>query len=110
MAMKSKLKLSAKPKFKRVVSVPMPGNEAAVEVEFEFVGRGVRAYQQFLNDMADGAFKDDAELMQAFVCGWNLEDEFTDGNIGLLVDSYIGIVSLLLDVYSAELWKARAGN
>jgi hypothetical protein len=53
---------------------------------------------------------DDVDLVMAFAVGWELEDDFTTGNLQALGDEFGGAIKAILDAYDAAIFHGRMGN
>ena len=101
----AKLKLVAEPTFKAKVAIPVPGAEAA-DVEFTFKHRTRDQVTEWLGNHEAS----DVEIVKECTVAWDLDDEFTDENIGRLCQNYMGAGSSIVTTYLNELRGARAKN
>ena len=102
----AKLKLQPDPTFSAKVAIPVPGSDP-VEVEFTFRHRGRKELASFAESMKDSG---DADLIMSLATGWELEDEFTAENVGLLVENYYGAPNAVWTTYLDALTKAKDKN
>jgi len=102
----AKLKLVADPTFKGVVSIPVAGAEP-VNVEFTFKHRTKPALDEFVKSREG---KTDTESVLDTVIGWELSDEFTPENVGLLCDNYAGAGLAIFRAYIDQLIAGKAKN
>jgi Phage tail assembly chaperone len=103
----AKLKLVAAPTFRAKVGIPVAGGEA-VPIEFIFKHRTRDALDEFIRTRAEQ--RDDLESFLEIVEGWELEDEFTRENAGLLLQNYIGAALAVYRAYVEELVQAKLKN
>jgi hypothetical protein len=101
-----KLKLVADPTFRAKVGIPVAGGDA-VEVEMTFKHRTKKQLEEFVNSRAE---KSDVDSFMAMVEGWDLEDDFTKKNVGVLLENYIGAALQVYKTYVDQLVKAKLGN
>lgn len=102
----AKLKLQPDPTFNAKVAIHQPGAEP-VEVEFTFKHRGRKELAAFAKDMAGIS---DADLILALASGWELEDEFSAENIGILVENHYTAPTAIWMGYLDALTKAKEKN
>lgn len=102
----AKLKLTANPTFKAKVPVPIAG-DAAVDVEMTFKHRTKAALDKWISS-AEG--RSDVASFMDMVEGWELEDEFNEANVVLLLENYIGVGVAVLRTYVEQLVQAKAKN
>lgn len=101
----TKLKLAAEPTFKAKVSIPLPG-AAPADVEFTFKHRTRDQIVEWLEKRDTS----DIDSVKDCAIGWELDDEFTDENIGRLCQNYLGAGYAIVTTYLTELRGARAKN
>lgn len=102
----SKFELIASPTFKAKVGFPKAGGET-IDIELTFRHRTKKALDEFIKTRAD---KTDVESFLDMVSGWELDDEFTPGNVELLLENFIGVALATFERYLEELTKHRRGN
>ena len=102
----SKLKLVANPTFSSTVLIPVAGASPVAAV-FTFKHRTKAALDEFIASRAD---KSDGESFKAMVQAWDLECEFNDENIDLLLQNYIGSALATYRSYIDELVQAKTKN
>ena len=101
-----KLKLVANPTFTAKVGIPVAGGEP-VEVLFTFRHRTKTALDEWVNSRAD---QSDADSFMGMVEGWELEDAYTQANVELLLENYIGTALATYRVYIDQLVQAKLKN
>lgn len=102
----AKIKLNPDPTFTAPVSIPVHG-KSPVAVKFTFKHRTKDAAQAWLDTVKD---KGDAEVVMECATGWELDDAFTQENIELLLQNYVGAGGAIVSTYLDELLAARAKN
>lgn len=102
----AKIKLAPDATFHAVVMIPVHGAEPAA-VKFTFKHRPRTETVKWLESL-DGS--NDASIVQEMASGWDLDDEFSEANINLLLQNYGGAGKAIFDKYLAELSGARAKN
>jgi len=101
-----KFKLQPAPTFKAKVQIPVHGGDP-VAVEFEFKHRT----RDEVNKWFKGADKrSDVDALVGILAGWELEDQFGQESIELLVQNHIGAAPAIVARYVEELVQARKGN
>ncbi|WP_426287548.1 phage tail assembly chaperone [Luteibacter sp. E-22] len=103
----AKIKLDPNPTFSAPVSIPVHGGEP-VAVSFTFRHRTRSAWEAWLKDELPGM--EDADVIRALACGWELDDEFTRENIERLLENYGGANMAVFNAYERELSGARVKN
>ncbi|WP_041742285.1 phage tail assembly chaperone [Collimonas fungivorans] len=102
----AKLILKAAPTFKAKVGIPVAGGEP-VPVEFTFKHRTKSALDEFIKSRAD---QSDAESLLAMAEAWDLDDEFNQESIELLLENYIGSALAVYRTYIDQLMQAKVKN
>ena len=101
----AKLKLTPDATFQAKVAIPVPGGEADVLVTFQYRARAdAKAWVDGLGE------KPDAEILLECVKGWDLDDEFSAGNVKRMCEAYPGAGGAIVARYIAELAGVRKGN
>ena len=99
--------------FKAPVAIHTPG-EKPIKIGFNFRHRTRDALDTMFKDMAARAEKgevlDDLEMIKLVATGWELEDEFNDENITLLIQHHLGSPKAIFETYLEELAGGRAKN
>jgi hypothetical protein len=103
----AKLKLVPNPTFSAPVLIPVHGS-APVPVTFTFKHRSQTELQSYIRDLA--ADRPDIDVIKDVASAWELDDEFTDENIGRLLDNYGGANKAVWDTYLSVLAGERAKN
>ena len=102
----AKLKLQPEPTFKAKVGIAVAGGRP-VEVEFIYKHRTRADTLAWLDAKADAQ---DVETIMDCACGWELDDQFTAENVGLLCQNYGGAGFAIVNTYLEELRGARSKN
>ncbi|EJM09738.1 Protein of unknown function (DUF1789) [Pseudomonas sp. GM18] len=124
----AKFKLIQNPTFKADVMLPTVGGEP-VKVQFEFKYRdraelatlyagwgerhkalGEKSEEVGLEQFTALLIDLQVEQLKAIVAGWDVDEDFTDENLRLLVSSISATPSAVLAAYSEAFNKARLGN
>lgn len=108
----AKLKLTANPTFKAMVGIPVPGGEP-VQVEFTFKHRDRKGLDAFLADLAkeDGTSMDTTvKVLMSCVDGWELDEEFNEANLEVLLTNYHRAGHVISQTYVEELLQAKRKN
>lgn len=103
---KQKFNLSANPTFKAKVAIPVAGGKPA-DIEFIFKHRNKDALKDFIEEMKE---KEDLELLQDLVTGWDIDDPFDAESLEKLVQNYPGSALAIYQAYMVEMSGARAKN
>lgn len=105
----AKLNLVPNPTFDAKVGICPAGDDATpMFVTMTFRHRKKADFIAWLNSR-DG--KSDVESFMDMVVGWNIDDlPFTKENVEALVENFAGAARSVLDVYTAQLVKAKLGN
>lgn len=101
-----KLSLTPAPRFKATVQIPLAGGESS-PVVLNFKHRSKTELNKFVSERGD---KSDTESFLEMVDGWDLSEEFTPGNVDLLLESYIGAALATYQTYIEELVRHKAKN
>jgi hypothetical protein len=105
-------KLSLKdniPPFHQTVGIPTHGDKGGiVPVEFTFIHRSKKAMDEFM-DFAKSN-KDEVATIKKMVSGWNLDDEFNDDSIALLLEMYAGAGVAVFNAYVLAIYQIREKN
>lgn len=102
----AKFALKANPTFTAKVGFPVSGGEA-VDVVVTFKHRTKTALDEFLKSRGD---RDDVDSFMGMVVGWDLSDEFSEDNVKLLLENYIGVALATYKTYIDELVQNRTKN
>lgn len=124
----AKFTLIQNPTFKADVMLPTVGGEP-VKVEFEFKYRdrieladlyadwgerhkalGLKSEEVGLKQFTTLLIDLQVEQLKAIVAGWDVDEDFTDENLRILVSSISATPSVVLGAYSDAFSKARLGN
>ena len=124
----AKFKLIQNPTFKADVMLPTVGGES-VKVGFEFKYRdraelatlyagwgerhkalGEKSEEAGLEKFTAMLIDLQVEQLKAIVVGWDVDEDFTDENLRILVSSISATPSAVLAAYSEAYSKARLGN
>ena len=103
---KPKFNLSANPTFKAKVAIPVPGGKPA-DIEFTFKHRSKDALKEFMDDMKE---KEDVDLLQDLVSGWDIDDPFNAESLEKMIQNYPGSALAIYQTYMVEMSGARAKN
>ena len=103
---KPKFNLSANPTFKAKVAIPVPGSKPA-DIEFTFKHRSKDALKEFMEDMKE---KEDVDLLQDLVSGWDIDDAFNAESLEKMIQNYPGSALAIYQAYMVEMSGARAKN
>lgn len=103
---KPKFNLSANPTFKAKVAIPVPGGKPA-DIEFTFKHRSKDALKEFMDDMKE---KEDVDLLQDLVSGWDIDDPFNAESLEKMIQNYPGSALAIYQAYMVEMSGARAKN
>jgi hypothetical protein len=102
----AKLSLTANPSFKAKAGIPVAGGKS-VDVEFVFRHRTKSQLDEFIKTRAE---KSDADSLMDMATGWDLEDEFNQESVALLLENYIGAAVSVYRAYIDELVANRSKN
>jgi hypothetical protein len=102
----AKFKLQPDPTFKAKVAIQVAGGKP-VEVEFTFRHRSREDLEKFIQASTE---RPDPQTILEMASGWELSDAFTQENLELLSQNYIGASRAIFDKYIEEHTKARLGN
>jgi hypothetical protein len=102
-----KLKLQPDPTFRSKVSIPVPGDDKAAEVEFTFK---FRTRDQLTGLMDLIKTQDRVAIVMEMAVAWDLADTFTPENVGLMDQRYIGALDRVVETYWTEHTKAIEKN
>ena len=105
----AKFKLQPDPTFRRKVSIPIPGDAKAGEIEFVFRFRGRDDLSDFFKSVQLGE-KDRIAAILEMASGWDLADEFNAANVALLDQTFIGSLEVITEAYWQEHTKAIEKN
>jgi hypothetical protein len=124
----AKFTLTQNPTFKADVMLPTVGGEP-VKVAFEFKYRdrtelaglyadwgerhkalGLKSEEVGLQQFTTLLIDLQVEQLKAIVAGWDVDEEFNDENLRILVSSISATPSAVLAAYSDAFSKARLGN
>jgi len=103
---KQKFNLNPNPTFKAKVAIPVAGGKSA-DIEFTFKHRSKDALKDFIDEMKE---KEDLELLQDLVTGWDIDDPFDAESLEKLVQNYPGSALAIYQAYMVEMSGARAKN
>lgn len=104
--MASKFQLTAKPTFKKKVSLPIPGAQPE-KVEFVFHHKTSDELSEYLMTMVG---RDIVECLLDILAGWDLEDEFSADNVKKLHQQFPSCWSPINEAYLDELAGIRRKN
>lgn len=102
----AKYKIQPAPTFTVPVPFPVPG-QPSKDVALTFKHRTKSELEEFDKSRAG---RNDVESFMAMVVGWELDEEFTEANVGLLLENAIGVAVATYLVYVDELVKHKAKN
>ncbi|MFC3873319.1 phage tail assembly chaperone [Neisseria musculi] len=102
----SKLKLNPEATFKHTVYIPVAGGEPQ-PVELVYKWRSKKAVDEFVEKHKDGY---GVESVMDCVSGWDLEEEFSRGNVEKLLENYLFAALRITTGYIDEIFNARVGN
>ena len=105
----AKFKLQPDPTFKRRVSIPVPGDAKAGEIEFTFRFRSRDDLAAFYKAMSSGD-KPRIDAILEMATGWDLSDEFNAANVKVLDETFIGALERVTEAYWEEHTKALEKN
>lgn len=100
------LKIKANPTFKAKANIGVPGGEP-VALEFTFRHRTRSELLQWIEDSKD---KTDLDYVMSCVTSWELTDEFTRENVGLLLENYLKAAAAIASTYLKEIGLEREKN
>lgn len=103
--MASKLKLNPNPTFHLKVSIPVAGQEQSEDVVFT-----VKALPQSKLDELTGEGILYGDFVQKIVVGWDIEAEFNQDNLMILLDNYPASGRLIFECYGKEIFKVAEKN
>lgn len=103
----AKLTLKPDSTFKAKVMIPMAGAVDA-PVMFTFQYRPASELAK-LGEQFEKADDVQGQIMLV-ASGWDLDDEFTAENVGLLIDQRPGASAAIIATYFKEAWGAREKN
>lgn len=103
----AKLQLKAAPTFQKEVGIKdAAGNATPVLLTFKH--RTKTELDEFIKARPD---KTDEQTFMDMVVGWDLEDEFNEANVKLLMENYMGGAAMpTFTTYIDALIQARLGN
>lgn len=102
----AKLTLIAHPTFIAQVGIPVAGGDP-VNVAFTFKHRTKSGLEAFIQSRAG---KTDVESFLEMVCAWDLEEEFNQDAVELLLQNYIGTALATYRTYVDQLVQAKLKN
>lgn len=102
----ARLQLKAAPTFPVKVAIPVAGG-ASVPVVLTCKHRTRTELNAFI---AACPGREDLDVFNDMVVGWDLEDPFTPESINELLENYIGTPLATYQAYIEELLKAKSGN
>ncbi|WP_294966621.1 phage tail assembly chaperone [uncultured Gilliamella sp.] len=102
----AKFKLVAEPTFKSKVLIPRPGQENG-QIELTFKHYKLSDIAKFEEELKD---KSVAEFLMKILTGWDLEEEFNQNNLEILLDNYPATVQAISDTYYKEIFGQREKN
>lgn len=125
--MAKKFKILQNPTFKKKVDVPRIGGEPTqIEFEFRYLPRKQLAelydvWEKETKELINSEITNFIELTEAeinlqvkqlkdILVGWDFEDEFSDENIGLLVETSVHAARVIVDSYGESYSNAKLGN
>lgn len=103
----AKLTLKPNPTFVSLVLIPVAG-EAPARVAFTFKYRTASELASISSDIQEAKSEVDSVFLVA--SGWDLDDEFTPENVGLLVDQRPGAARAIFETYFKEVYGVREKN
>lgn len=107
---KAKLSLVPNPLFSVDVGIPIPGVKEPTPVAFEFKHKGktaLNAFRETVDFSADGIT---VAHVREMASSWGIEDEFSDENIGKLLEEFPGSGLAIYARFMGELQDAKLGN
>ena len=105
-------KLQPKPTFKVEVLIPVPGGDSG-KLTFEFKHKGRKDLQAYYEGLSEGASsgRTDADALCELIAGWEgIDAEFSEDNLGTLLDNYPGAAAALFEAYRLGLTEGRRKN
>lgn len=102
----AKLQLKAAPTFQAEVGIPAAGG-VVTNVLMTFKHRTKTELDEFIKARGD---KSDVESFMDMVVGWELEDEFGEDAVRMLLENYIGAALAAFLKYVDELVQAKRKN
>lgn len=102
---KMKLTLAPLPDFKLPVKFVLPNGD---EQRIVFTVKHRKASE--IQELYQRENNKDVDFIKEIACGWDLEDEFNDENVQLLVDYYPGSALALMGSYLGALAGQRVKN
>lgn len=105
----AKFKLQPDPTFKRRVSIPVPGDAKAGDIEFTFKFRSRDSLSEFYRSVSAGEIPR-VDAILAMATGWDLSDEFNAENVKVLDETFIGALERVVEAYWDEHTKALEKN
>ena len=105
----AKFKLQPDPTFKRRVSIPVPGDAKAGDIEFTFKFRSRDSLSEFYRSVGAGEIPR-VDAILAMATGWDLSDEFNAENVKVLDETFIGALERVVEAYWDEHTKALEKN
>lgn len=102
------LKLQPNPTFKAKVGIPVPGQKADAQVEFEFRYMTREDWEQLIQSREKMT---DDEAAAEVVVGWSGVDEaFSPDAMAKMLKFFPTAGTAIAEVYLRELFKAKQGN
>jgi hypothetical protein len=101
--------LIADPTFRATVKIPAPGGES-LDLRVVFRHRTRDELKAYWADATDGKLDDLRATMDILVGWFDVEDEFCEENVIILLQNYHGAAAALFQAYLEELTRARLGN
>lgn len=102
----AKFKLIADPTFRCEVSIPRPGLDDG-QISFDFKHYSVDKLTVFESELKD---KPIIEFMMKIVSGWNLDEEFNQENLNILLNNYPAAWQAITNTYYKEMLGQREKN
>lgn len=102
--------LQPKPTFTGEVTIPTPNGEG--KITFEFKHKGRKALKAFYESLGEGeTARQDLDALIELVSGWTgVDEEFSDENLGVLLDNYPAAPRAIFDAYNKALLEGRQKN
>jgi hypothetical protein len=100
----AKLKLVANPTFIAKVGIPVAGATDA-DVTFTFRHRTKAELEDWVKESGD-----DVKMILSMATAWDLDEQFNEDTVGVLVQNYMGAPEVIVTAYMKELLKAREKN
>lgn len=102
----AKFKLVAEPTFKSNVFIPRPG-QVNGQIELTFRHYKLSDITKFEEELKG---KTVSELVMKIVTDWNLEEEFNQDNLDILLNNYPAAAKAITDTYYKEIFGQREKN